>query len=132
MNIRDVKVADLPLDVRSANALKNEGVDTVGDFLNMNPDRWTRAPNFGRASLRKVHAAIQALRVGSAETPAILPAKYDRDVRIASARREGRTLTKVAREFGLSRERVRAIVAEQDELSLRIARYSALAQDTST
>ena len=54
----DVRVNELELSVRPANALYNEGIETLRELVAKHDYELLRIPNFGRKSLKEVEEAL--------------------------------------------------------------------------
>jgi DNA-directed RNA polymerase alpha subunit len=54
------RVDELELSVRSANCLKNDGINYVGELVQKSEAEMLRTPNFGRKSLNEVKELLAA------------------------------------------------------------------------
>ncbi|EAQ33799.1 DNA-directed RNA polymerase alpha subunit [Nitrobacter sp. Nb-311A] len=54
------RVDDLELSVRSANCLKKDGINHVGELVQKSEDEMLRTPNFGRRSLNEIKDLLAA------------------------------------------------------------------------
>lgn len=54
----DVRVDELELNVRPANALRNEGIETLRELVTKTEAELMRIPNFGRKSLQEIIEAL--------------------------------------------------------------------------
>jgi len=54
----DMPIAELELSVRSSNALKNEGIRTLGELIEKSGPELFRMPNFGRVSLAEIRQIL--------------------------------------------------------------------------
>ena len=52
------RIDDLELSVRSANCLKNDGIEFLGDLVVRNENDMLRTPNFGRKSLNELKSIL--------------------------------------------------------------------------
>ncbi|MCX8502043.1 MAG: DNA-directed RNA polymerase subunit alpha [Alphaproteobacteria bacterium] len=52
------KVEELELSVRSANCLKNDNIDYIGDLVQKTESEMLRTPNFGRKSLNEIKEVL--------------------------------------------------------------------------
>jgi DNA-directed RNA polymerase subunit alpha len=56
-----LSTAQLGLDVRTANALEQQGVFTVEDLLAWTPERLLEIPNFGEKTLKQIFNRLAAI-----------------------------------------------------------------------
>lgn len=75
----DIRIDELELSVRSENALKNEGVETLRELVTKPEYELLRIPNFGRKSLEEVEAALAefGLRLNSSADPKVETPAFD-------------------------------------------------------
>jgi Bacterial RNA polymerase, alpha chain C terminal domain len=59
----DVRIADLDLSTRTLNALRNDGIDRVGDLVERTKKDLLYIPNFGKRCLGEVEAALALLHL---------------------------------------------------------------------
>ena len=56
--VYDVKVGALDLSVRSANCLRNEGIEYLGQLIGKTSTELLRTPNFGKRSLEEIRESL--------------------------------------------------------------------------
>jgi len=59
----NTSVEDLCLPIRAQNAIKNEGIKTIGELVTKTAHELCRLPNFGKGSLADVRAALAVYRL---------------------------------------------------------------------
>ena len=59
MDVKSIKIENIELSRRSYNALRREGVETVGDLLEYTEDSLTKIRNLGRKSIDEVLLKIE-------------------------------------------------------------------------
>ena len=57
----DLSLAEIDLAVRTVNGLEEEGMFTVRDLLNCQPERLLAIPNFAEKTLETVFAALEKI-----------------------------------------------------------------------
>lgn len=58
------KVEELELSVRSANCLKNENINYIGDLVQKSENDMLKTPNFGRKSLNEIKDVLSQMGIG--------------------------------------------------------------------
>lgn len=138
----EIPIRDLPLTVRSRNALIEWGVKTLGDLLRMDPRHLRRIHNLGVKSIKDIEDVLagMGLKVGEIPTKVEAPVKvapvfkkkranYDRHahrrIKIYQAYAIANLdVNWIAKKFGITASRVRQIVKRVKlDLQAQAAKY---------
>lgn len=113
-----MRIEHLELSYRAYHCLKNEGIHTVEELVELTPQRLLHIPNFGRITLGEVEGALNEHALHLRFSTEGVKNRAHRTQRRAAIRAlcllidstEGKTLAQIGEKHGISRERARQLV----------------------